>query len=900
MSEPGLHDADWLIAAKQRPAAAQDWHIRRRSALARLDGVLSRRLAVVHAPAGYGKSTLLAQWRDSLRHKGLATVWLSLDEDDRAPGQLLAYLVNALTASGIAMERLAELTRQGLSTIPDKTVAAMLVNQLHHAAQPVVIILDEYDRVQSPPIDAILRFLLSRLPASAHLVIASRERLPFTLADYMARDDLVSLTIQDLRFAAAEARAFLPASLDDQEADVLVARTEGWPLALQMARLWLTEDSSRVHLIRDFSGRTSDIADYLVEQIFLGLAPAIRSFLMETSLLERLGGDLANAMCGRTDSWGVIEELVRRNLFLLPLDSESRWFRYHQLFAEFLNERLRRHDSARIAALHQAAADWFERHGHLNSAVRHALAAGESGLAAAIMERAGGWKVLITPYAGALRRTLASVPADIVQRHPRLYLGQIFMLAKAGEVIEARRKFAARTPSIQQAIASDPPLEVEFKMVDLLLYGYEDRQVEPGYLARVEALVSPEPPLDRLVLSIFNNTLCLLHLDQRAFAKAEGEGRRAIEHLRAAHMDYAIDYLYQHMGQCRLALGRPNEAEALYRHTLPDAAPPPREEITDTRAIAAVFLAEIRLEEDRPEAAQALLDVARPHIESFDGWFDVYAAAYATAAGVAFLHHGIGRALDVLGHAEEIAQRQRLSRLSLFAAAHRVRLLVRAGRPAAAQSAAAPVLEAWERGESRLRTWRLADTIPLALARLALAQDAPDQALGYLTPLIEAASAHGWTDQLIRAQTLAALAYQAQDAPEQAVATLSAALNAAADHGYARVFLDQGEAGGALLRRCLTASGDLGAAGADLARRLLGEAGNEEPGKKPATLLTAREHEVLGLIGAGLSSKEIAGELALSENTIKYHRKNIYRKLGVATRSRAIAAARQLAENPPV
>jgi LuxR family maltose regulon positive regulatory protein len=899
MSEPGLHDADWLIAAKQRPAAAQDWHIKRRSALARLDGVLSRRLAVVHAPAGYGKSTLLAQWRDSLQQKGLATVWLSLDEDDRAPGQLLAYLVNALTASGIAMERLAELTRQGLSTTPDKTVAAMLVNQLHQAARPVVIILDEYDRVQSPPIDAILRFLLSRLPATTHLVIASRERLPFTLADYMARDDLVSLTIQDLRFAATEARAFLPASLDDQEAAVLVARTEGWPLALQMARLWLAEDSSRVHLIRDFSGRTSDIADYLVEQIFLGLAPAIRSFLMETSLLERLNGDLANAMCGRTDSWGVIEELVRRNLFLLPLDTEGRWFRYHQLFAEFLNERLRRHDSARIAALHHAAADWFERHGHLNSAVRHALAAGEDGLAAAIMERAGGWKVLITPYAGALRRTLASVPADIVQRHPRLYLGQIFMLAKAGEVVEARRKFEALAPSIQQGVASDPPLEVEFKMVDLLLYGYEDRQVEPGYLARIENLVSPEPPLDRLVLSIFNNTLCFLHLDQRAFAKAEGEGRRAIDHLRAAHMDYAIHYLYQHMGQCRLALGRPDEAEAFYRHTLPEAAPP-REEMTDIRAIAAVFLAETRLEGNQPEAAQALLDVALPHIESFDGWFDVYAAAYATAAGIAFLHHGIGRALDVLAHAEEIAHRQHLPRLSLFAAAHRVRLLVMAGRLPAAQSAAAPVLEAWERGESRLQTWRLADTIPLSLARLALAHGEPPRALDYLAALIDEAAARGWTDQLIRAQALAALAHQAQDAPGPALVTLSAALNAAAGHGYARVFLEQGEAGAALLHRCLTTSGDLGAAGADLARRLLGKTHSGKPGKKTSPLLTAREHEVLGLIGAGLSSKEIAGELALSENTVKYHRKNIYRKLGVVNRSRAIAAARQLEENPPV
>ena len=390
-----------------------------------LEEGLTRGLVLVCAPAGSGKTVLLADW---VQRGGRPVAWLSLDDGDNDPARFWRHIVAAICRARPGMGELAG-PEPGAWRRFRPWAGEALINEL--AADPgedeVLLVLDDYHLIDSQPLHASLLFLLEHLPPGLRLVVASRSDPPLPLARLRAGGQLAELRAGELRFTADEAAALLRATGADLPATVvatLAARTEGWAAGLQLAGLSLREQADAAGFVAAFSGSHRYVLDYLTEEVLERQNPQDAQFLLETSVLERLSGELCDVVTGRADSQAMLEEVERAGLFLVPLDEVRGWWRYHHLFADLLRSRLRQEQPARVAALHQAAAAWHETQNLADDAVRHALAAGNPVWAAQLIERYFD-AVFLPGERTTIRRWLAALPTELVGSRPRLCLAQM-------------------------------------------------------------------------------------------------------------------------------------------------------------------------------------------------------------------------------------------------------------------------------------------------------------------------------------------------------------------------------------------------------------------------------------------------------------------------------------------
>src|SRR5215475_4979749 len=394
--------------------------------LARLAQGVDRGLTVVCTPAGFGKTTLLGDWA---RRSRRPAAWLSLDAGDNDPARFWRYVAAALGRARPGIDAPVVALLRGPLRPPLEAVATAVINELTTVPGKgeVVLVLDDYHLIEAPPVHESVAFLLDRLPPGLRVVLSSRADPPLPLARLRARGQLAELRAADLRFTVAETAAFLRevTGLDLPAASVaaLQDRTEGWAAGVQLAALSLRRHPDPVRFIETFAGRNRYVLDYLTGEVLAGQPEQVLRFLLETSVLERLCGPLCDAVTGRTGSQQMLEELDRANLFVVPLDEERRWWRYHHLFADLLRARLERERPAALPGLHHAAAAWHEKNGFADEAVRHAAAAGETGWAAQLVEL--HVETLLRRSEGAtLERWLAVLPAESVRARPRLCLAQ--------------------------------------------------------------------------------------------------------------------------------------------------------------------------------------------------------------------------------------------------------------------------------------------------------------------------------------------------------------------------------------------------------------------------------------------------------------------------------------------
>ncbi|HEV7127686.1 MAG TPA: AAA family ATPase, partial [Ktedonobacterales bacterium] len=408
--------------------------------IARLDDASARKLTVVTAPAGFGKTTLLTTWIARTQH---LTVWVSLDEADNDPARFWEYVIAALQGAshGGGDQALAMLRAPRALRI--EAVLTTLIAALAATEEDVVLVLDDYQHITTQAIHGAVALLLDHLPPRVHLVIASRMQPPLPLSRLRVRDQLLELDAADLRFTAEEATAFLLQAagphLSHEIAATLWTRTEGWIAALQLAALVLRGCSDSAMFVSTFSGSHRYVADYLTEEVLLRQPEDVQWFLSSTSILDRLSGPLCEAVSGQSGGQALLERLERDNLFVLPLDEERRWYRYHPLFAEALRGRLRQTQPDLVASLHVRAADWFERHGLLDEALPHTLAAHEFARATQIIAQAalpmldhGRW--------ATLRTWIAALPEGLVRSHAHLTLLEawVLLLAEDYDAVEPR------------------------------------------------------------------------------------------------------------------------------------------------------------------------------------------------------------------------------------------------------------------------------------------------------------------------------------------------------------------------------------------------------------------------------------------------------------------------------
>src|SRR5512133_2126565 len=427
-------EQDVLLATKLHVPRPRPGFLSRPRLLERLAEGVAGDLALVCAPAGFGKTALLADWA---RRSQRPVAWLSLDPGDNDPARFWRHVVAALDRGrpGIA-EQVAGLLGPPVPPSFEGLVTA-LINEL--AAQPdrVLLVLDDYHLVDAETVHASLAFLVEHLPASLRLLLAGRTDPPLPLARLRASGQLAELRAAELRFTVEEAAAVLREAVGNDlpaaAVAALTARTEGWVAGLQLAALSLRGQSDVAGFVAMFSGSHRYILDFLSEEVLDRQPEQVRTFLLETSVLERLSGPLCDAVSGRTDGQDMLERVERANLFLQPLDEARRWWRYHQLFADLLRARLQQERPERVPALHSNAAGWCEQHGLVDDAVRHALAAGDAIWAARLVERHVDGLFLRSEGA-TLQRWLTALPAELVGCRPRLLLAQAILAGLSGHV----------------------------------------------------------------------------------------------------------------------------------------------------------------------------------------------------------------------------------------------------------------------------------------------------------------------------------------------------------------------------------------------------------------------------------------------------------------------------------
>src|SRR5215813_1332312 len=412
--------------------------------LARLAEGVGRGVTVVCTPAGFGKTTVLGDWA---RRSRRPAAWLSLDAGDNDPARFWRYVAAALGRARPGIDELVVALLRGPQQPPLEAVATAVINELTSVPGDgeVVLVLDDYHLVEAPPVHESVTFLLDRLPPGLRVVLSSRADPPLPLARLRARGQLAELRAADLRFTVAETAAFLRevTGLDLPAASVAVLqdRTEGWAAGVQLAALSLRGQADPARFIAAFAGSHRYVLDYLTEEVLAGQPEQVLRFLLETSVLDRLCGPLCDAVTGRTGSQEMLEELDRANLFVVPLDEVRQWWRYHHLFADLLRARLEQKRPDKLPELHHAAAAWHEEHGSADEAVRHALAAGETGWAARLVER--HVEALVRRSEGAtLDRWLSGLPAASVHARPRLCLGQAVAAIARGRLEEVEQLLA--------------------------------------------------------------------------------------------------------------------------------------------------------------------------------------------------------------------------------------------------------------------------------------------------------------------------------------------------------------------------------------------------------------------------------------------------------------------------
>jgi LuxR family transcriptional regulator, maltose regulon positive regulatory protein len=902
---------DTLVSTKLRPSQTRPNLVARPQLTAALEREPGRKLTLISAPAGFGKTTLLVEWlRERAGGEGYVA-WLSLDEGDNDPVRFLSYLVASLGKSvgeGFGEGVLAALR----SPEPPRMEAVLvaLINELADLPGEVAVVLDDYHSIDSENVHWIVTFLLERLPENIHLVISGRVDPPLPLARLRARGQMMELHAADLRFTPEEAAAFLndAMGLDISAGDIaaLEGVTEGWIAALQLAALSMRERKDVSDFIRSFSGGHRDVFDFLAEEVLQRQTEEVQMFLLETSILERLSGPLCDALTGRNDGQRMLERLERENLFVVPLDDERVWYRYHHLFADFLRGRLERELPERLTPLHLRASGWYEENAVVAEAVRHALSAGDHERAARLMESSVGQ----TWYRGEVMTLLGwlrVLPKEAMLRRPLLlvwYAAALMLLGRFDGVESLLREAEIAVGGASEgqreelwpvADEADPQHVLAtagaVRSLHARLQGNPQEAIE--HARRALALL-PEDNLDPRPFA----ALCLAeaYRDADDLEAANSTFAETVELGLAAGHDYIALTAMGSLARLRMAQGRLREAQETLRQALGFAAERDAELLPAVGRVR-IAMGELLLERDDLEASERELTLGTELVERA-GELEILVRGQAALSRAKWARGEAEGALKLAHKAERLARESGAPQAIADAALWKARLHLMRNE----LRAAASELERASGVDEVPRSTQ--DAIRISLARLLIAREDHDEALHMLNHLRETAEAADQRDSVVEIRTLQALVLIAMDEKNRAIDVMGQALALAEPEGYVRTFVDESPPMAELLSEVLEAQqrGRLDSSRrvpAHYLRKLLAALERDAPSPaQPATelpeVLSERELEVLQLIAAGKSNRRIASDLFVSVGTVKTHINNLYRKLDAHSRTQAVARAREL------
>lgn len=860
-------------------------------------------LILISAPAGSGKTALAAAWLHDLRRSPNAptAAWLSLDAGDNDPARFWSYVVGALQTVDPSLGAAALAGLQAPSPPPSETTVSQLINDVAAWPKPIVLVLDDYHFIDTPIIHQAVEYLVAHLPAHWRLVITTRSDPPLPLARLRARGQLLEVRAADLRFTFDETAHFLNHNmgLNLAPADVaaLAARTEGWIAGLQLVALSVQGRSDQAEFVRAFTGSHAYIVDYLIDEVLEQQPPDAQEFLLSTSILDRLCGPLADVVVGRRDGQQWLEHFQRHNIFVLPLDDERRWYRYHHLFADVLGQLLRSRQPERLPELHRRASAWFEQHDLPAEAIDHAFAAGDMERAADLIERSVE-ELLKRSQHYTVNGWCKRLPDALVLARPRLSLARANTLLFMHELEAVERYLHA----VEETAVHDP--QADRLRGDALTIRARLANRRNDFSRAIEIIqdalqiIPPDEPLRRgqalLIFGIasFYHDRCDAAI--RAFAAAAQLAEQAGDFHSALN---AIG----NQAITQMLTGKLHAPAVILQHALDLAQ---RQAVAKNYGAGALhrYLSAIYYEwNDLPAAAGHALTALKLSQASAEPYASMLDNAYL--ARVYRTQGDLPAAAEALATAWQIAREHQLPRLSTIeVTALQVRHWLATGE--------LDEVRAWVRScglSADDELTALQEPVYIALARAQLATGEDEAATRLLARLCAGAKAAGRLMSVIEVQVLQALRLYGKGRSADAQELLMQTLALAEPEGFIRLFVDEGEVLRRLVVDALAQPGLFDEARLrSYAQRLLAaypsiadETASAIAAKSQAvdTLvepLTDRELAVLRLIAAGLSDRQAAAQLVVAVGTIKRHLNNLYGKLGVRSRTQAIARAREL------
>jgi LuxR family maltose regulon positive regulatory protein len=874
--------------------------------VAKLNDGLHRKLTLMCAPAGFGKTTLASEW---IAGCGRPSAWLSLDERDGDFARFMAYLAAALQTmkEGVGVKLLAAL--QSSQQVPAESVLTSLVNDINAMRDDFILVLDDYHAIDARSVDDALAFLLEHAPPQMHLVIATREDPNLPLARWRARGQLTELRAADLRFTAAEAAEFLNKTmgLDLAEEDItaLENRTEGWIAGLQLAALSLRGRPDTAGFIQAFTGSHRFVLDYLLEEVLRRQPERVRDFLLQTAILDGLNGPLCDAVTGREDGAEMLEALERGNLFVVPLDDRRRWYRYHHLFADVLRTHAMETRPDRAATLHRRASEWYERNGMAADAISHALAAKDFERAAGLIELA--WPTMEGgPQSAAWLGWVRALPDKLVRARPVLstwygyaLLGRAEMEAAESRLNDAERMLA--NPAAGMVVVDERQFEFLLATIATgrayFAQALGDVAGTVKHARQALELLPGSDPVRREQATGLLGLACWANGDLEAAGRVFADYNLKLR--TARNIPDAVGTAYV-LADIRMAQGHLREATHVLEQTLQfvldQGEPTPPDAADLYRGLGEQF----RERGDLESAARYLSRSRELGGKTGQlGWPYRLCIAEALMKQV----HGDGDgALVLLYEAERHYIRTPLPVVRPVPAM-KARIWVLQGRKAEALGWARELGLSVDDDLSYLREF---EHITLARILQARYKNDPDgsirKTMTLLERLLKAAEEGGRRGSVIEILVLLSLAHEAKGDVPLALASLERALTLAEPEGYVRIFVDEGAPMAELLTK-MNASDTPRAPGMDTwIDTLLAALGKRTPAgtskaSSPgplAPLLSEREGDVMRLLGTDLKGPEIARELFISLNTLRTHTKNIFGKLGVNDRRAAVRRAGEL------
>ncbi|MEO1169983.1 MAG: LuxR C-terminal-related transcriptional regulator [Pseudomonadota bacterium] len=872
----------WLSKSKTRAPDTSIALVKRARLLEKLNAGLGKPVTYLIAPAGYGKSVLLSQWREQLIAIGVPCAWINIEESDREIRQFFAYCILALHEAGLDVGAFKEGAEHGFANMSTTAIGTELLSLIESGPGRFVLILDDFHRAESDEIDAFVRAMQMQCADKLSLVLVSRGWVGSDVSTQIASGNATEIRAHQLCFTDEEVRAALGGAVEREALSELQSKVEGWPVAVQMTRLLGQQRGDLQSAISSIRGDRGHMAEYLANEVMDGLTEDLREFVFRTAVLERFNVALANEICGHNRSHSMIKRLSFLNALIVPMDEDQKWYRYHHLFSECLRNMLKAENPDKFEAIHRKAAKWCSDNGCLSEAVGYANTIEAYDVSRKVINENGGWAIALSYSAGYFRGLFADIPEEEIRKDPLLMMDKAYIHLRSGELQKAV-SYCRKVEAFVDREGTDPTIEMKRLAICSSIFGRSEVSLEKGnlFLERRLTQVDADAYFTRafIEIALANEKLILGDFSlareyaETAIKSLERAGNRII--MGPAHMAIATGAAYR--GKFDVAQTQFQEAADLTAELCGDQNT--MKFLSGVGRHAIDYWRGISTEETPGTLKKELFSIL-----DADGGFDDYAVGFDTLVHHALSTKDYHEARNLINTLNRANERYGFRRLARFGEILLLDLYANEDRLAEAELVYFSV-KGWHSNDHV--HWFLDIMAGYARARFLAACGFFEPAIELTENALEVANTYDVKPYLVRGLLLKATLLHAAGQHDFSRSAFIAALETAASIGMVQAF-----AGSEITRKSVDGIGrnlldrKLSAAARALLKKISAPIDVE--------LLTDREKDVLVELSTGNTNKEIARSLGLTENTIKFHLKGLYRKLAVSKRVKAVEKAREL------